>query len=562
MLVHLTISNFAIISRLDINFKPGLNILSGETGAGKSIIINAVNLILGGRASADLIRSGSNEARVEALFSFPENPFLSELLSNLGLPFQGELLIRRTISREGRNRITINDSMATLQALSKIGSTLISVSGQHEHQLLLRPDNHLYLLDDFGGLSPERLELNESFGRYQGLKEELRGLERGVKEDEERQELTRFQMKEIETARIKSGEDTHLEEERKRLRYAEELRESVAESYELLYEKGDSVLSDISHCIKRMEKGAEVDRRLSHIKDALVKAKVELEETALELRDLRKTITIDPSRLEEVEERLQMLNRLKRKYGPSLEDVRRFRDKLSVMVDNLDQKKAELERTLGTLKDKEREIVERATILSRKRKGVAEGLEKSVKSEMDLLDMGGTRFEVRFHKQGGGVGEDPENVMGEIKADGQDRVEFMLSPNVGEELRPLSRIASGGELSRIMLAMKTILARTASVETLIFDEVDSGIGGATAEVVGEKLQSLAAYHQILCITHLPQIASKGPTHFLVKKRVKERRAQTIISELDAEARVNEIARLLGGKVVSPEALAHAKEMMR
>ena len=562
MLVQLNISNFAIISHLEITFKPGLNILSGETGAGKSIIINAVNLILGGRASADLIRSGSNEARVEALFSLPKHPFLSKLLSDLGLPFQGELLIRRTLSREGRNKIRINDSMVTLQALSKIGATLISISGQHEHQLLLRPDNHLYLLDDFGGLTPERLELNESFRQYQSLKEELRRLEKGIREDEERQELTRFQMKEIETARIKEGEDALLEEERKRLRYAEELMESVAESYQLLYEKGDSVLSDISHCIKRMEKGAEVDRRLIGIKDALEKAKVELEETALELRDLQKTITADPSRLEEVEERLQLLNRLKRKYGPSLEDVQRFRDKVSLMVDNLDQKKAVLGRTLGTLKDKEEDIVERATLLSKKRKRVAEALEKSVKSELGLLDMGGTRFEVRFYTQGSVGEEDQERAMAEISADGHDRAEFMLSPNVGEELRPLSRIASGGELSRIMLAMKTILARTASVETLVFDEVDSGIGGATAEVVGEKLQSLAAYHQILCITHLPQIASKGRTHFLVEKRVKDKRTQTIISELDAGARVKEIARLLGGKVVSPEALAHAKEIMR
>jgi DNA repair protein RecN (Recombination protein N) len=562
MLVQLTISNFAIISHLDINFKSGLNILSGETGAGKSIIINAVNLILGGRASADLIRSGSNEARVEALFSLPEHPFLSELLSELGLPFQGELLIRRTLSREGRNKIRINDAMVTLQTLSKIGATLISISGQHEHQLLLRPDNHIYLLDDFGGLTPERLELNESFGQYQSLKQELRRLERGIKEDKERQELTIFQMKEIESAQIKEGEDTLLEEERRRLRHAEELRESVAESYQLLYEKGDSVLSDISHCIKRMEKGAELDRRLGSVKEALVKAKVELEETALELRDLRKTITADPSRLDDVEDRLQLLKRLKRKYGPSLEDVRRFRDKLSLMVDNLDQRQAALERTLGTLKDKERDIIGRATLLSKKRKRVADALEKSVKSEMDLLDMGGTQFEVRFHMQGTVAGEDPEGAMREIDVDGQDKVEFMLSPNVGEELRPLSRIASGGELSRIMLATKTILARTASVETLVFDEVDSGIGGATAEVVGEKLQSLAAYHQILCISHLPQIASKGRTHFLVKKRVKEKRTQTIISELDAEARVKEIARLLGGKVVSREALAHAREMMR
>ena len=569
MLTQLTISNFAIISHLEINFKHGLNILSGETGAGKSIIINAVNLILGGRASADLIRSGSNEARVEALFSLPEALALSELLSEFGLPFSGELLIRRTISREGRNKIMINDAMVTLQTLSRIGAMLISISGQHEHQLLLRPDNHLYLLDEFGRLTDERLELGECFDQYQSLKEDLDRLEREIKASEERQELTRFQMKEIEMARIQESEDGLLEEERKRLRYAEQLMEMVAESYQLLYEKGDSVLSEISLCIKQMEKGVELDKRLSGIRDALTSARVELEEAALELRDLHKTITIDPSRLEAVEERLQLLNRLKRKYGPSLDDVRSFRERLAAMVDHLDQKKAEQKSMRERVKETERDIVGRATRLSDKRTRVAEGLEKSVEGEMRLLDMGGTRFEVRFHQEvGAGLPagqpgkDDPEIRMRGIKADGQDRVEFMLAPNVGEELRPLSRIASGGELSRIMLAMKTILARTASVETLIFDEVDSGIGGATAEVVGEKLQSLAGYHQILCITHLPQIASKGHAHFLVEKRVKDKRAQTIISELDAEARVKEIARLLGGKVVSPEAMAHAREMMR
>ncbi len=562
MLTQLTISNFAIISHLEINFKHGLNILSGETGAGKSIIINAVNLILGGRASADLIRSGSNEARVEALFSLPEALALSELLSEFGLPFSGELLIRRTISREGRNKIMINDAMVTLQTLSRIGAMLISISGQHEHQLLLRPDNHLYLLDEFGRLTDERLELADCFDQYQSLKEDLDRLEREIKASEERQELTRFQMKEIEMARIQESEDGLLEEERKRLRYAEQLMEMVAESYQLLYEKGDSVLSEISLCVKQMEKGVELDKRLSGIRDALTSARVELEEAALELRDLQKTITIDPSRLEAVEERLQLLNRLKRKYGPSLDDVRSFRERLAAMVDHLDQKKAEQQSMGERLKDTERDIEGRATRLSDKRKRVAEGLEKSVEGEMRLLDMGGTRFEVRFHQEVGAEKDDPEIRMRGIKADGQDRVEFMLAPNVGEELRPLSRIASGGELSRIMLAMKTILARTASVETLIFDEVDSGIGGATAEVVGEKLQSLAEYHQILCITHLPQIASKGHAHFLVEKRVKDKRAQTIISELDAEARVKEIARLLGGKVVSPEAMAHAREMMR
>lgn len=561
MLVQLTISNFAIISQLEINFEPGLNILSGETGAGKSIIISAVNLILGGRASADLIRSGCDEARVEALFSLPENPSIMELLADLGIPFDGELLIKRTISREGRSRIMINGSMATLQMLSKVGVILISISGQHEHQLLLKPDNHLYILDDFGGLVEERMKLSESFDTYQSLIEDLHRLDREIKDSEERQELTRFQINEIDAPHIKEEEDGLLEEEKKRLQYAKQLLEIAAESYEMLYEKEDSVLSDLALCIKRIEKGAEVDERFSAIINTIMSAKVELEETALELRDLKKTIVIDPLRLEEVEERLQLLNRLKRKYGATLQDIMNFRDTLSKMIDNLDQKREERKRIKKDLKGMERDIISKASILSKKRKRVAKGLEKSVKSEIGLLDMGGTRFEVRFHSEGVGDEDDSGDGMKAIRAEGYDRVEFMLSPNIGEELRPLFRIASGGELSRIMLALKTILARTASVETVIFDEVDSGIGGATAEVVGEKLNSLADYHQILCITHLPQIASQGDTHFLVKKKVKERRTQTIISELDPEERVREIARLLGGKVISPQAIAHAKEML-
>jgi DNA repair protein RecN (Recombination protein N) len=562
MLVQLNISDFAIISRLEIDFRDGLNILSGETGAGKSIIINAVNLILGGRASADLIRTGANEARVEALFSLPEDASIKEQLSDLGLSAKGELLIKRTISREGRNRVTINGSMATLQTLSRIGAMLISISGQHEHQLLLRSDNHLYLLDDFGGLSGECAGLSEAFSQYQALTDELQRLERKIEEGEERQELSRFQRQEIESAGIREGEDEALEEEKKRLRYAEQLLAVIRDSYERLYEKGDSVLAEVSLCVKSMAKGAEMDRRLGAIKDALVSANAELEEAALELRDLQKSIHIDPSRLEEVEERLQLLNSLKRKYGQTLKDVIAFKERVSTMMDDLDHKRAELEKMRGALKEMEKDIVSRATSLSKKRKGVAKRLVKSVKGEMGLLDMGGTRFEVSFQPEGGVQKADSENLMKAIRADGYDQVEFLISPNVGEELRPLSRIASGGELSRIMLAMKTILARTASVETLIFDEVDSGIGGATAEVVGEKLQSLAQYHQILCITHIPQIACKGHTHYLVKKRVKERRTLTVISELGAEERVEEIARMLGGKKVTPQAIAHAREMMR
>ena len=561
MLVQLIISHFAIIDRLEIDFKPGLNILSGETGAGKSIIINALNLILGGRASTDLIRSGCNEARVEALFRLPLSPPLTEILTDFALPFDGELLIKRTISREGRNRIMMNGSAATLQMLSRVGPMLISISGQHEHQLLLKPDNHLYLLDEFGGLSDERLSLNESLGGYQTLLERSEQLSKGIQQSSDRQELARFQMNEIDAANINPGEDLLLEEERTRLLNAEQQRVILAECYQTLYEKEGSVLSDLAVCTKKIEKGAAVDRRLVPVGEALGTARVELEEAALELRDLRESIVVDPARLEEVEERIQQLNRLKRKYGLTLEDVLNFNKELSEMREDLVQKSEELDEINRAIEEMANTLTSRAAALSKKRKRAAKKFEQSVKEELKLLDMAGTRFQVCFYRDGALDEREPESRMAALKTDGFDRAEFMISPNVGEELKPLSRIASGGELSRIMLALKTIVARTASIETVIFDEIDSGIGGATAEVVGEKLQLLADYHQLMCITHLPQIASKGNTHFRVEKKIVERRTQTFISELDPEERVSEIARLLGGKAVSKQAIAHATEML-
>ena len=561
MLTQLTISDFAIINHLEIAFRQGLNIISGETGAGKSIIINAVNLILGGRASADLIRSGAKEARVEALFNLPEKSLISEYISEMDIPFNGELLIKRTISREGRNRIMINGSIATLQTLSAIGMMMISISGQHENQLLLKQENHLYLLDDFGTLIGERMELSESFNRYEVLKESVIRIEREIKESRERQDLAIFQMNEIASAKIKDGEDSLLEDEKKRLRYAEQLKEIITGSYQTLYDKEDSVLSDVSLCIKGIEKGATMDRRLESIGHALSSLRAELEEIALQLRGLQDSVMISPSRLEEVEERLQLLNSLKRKYGPSLEDIMSFKEKISGMIDNLDRKEKDLQGIKKELNAQKQDLISRAITLSGKRKGLAKKLEKSMEAELSLLEMRGTRFEVRFILEDQDNADDPDRLIKSIRSDGYDRVEFMLSPNIGEDLKPLSRIASGGELSRIMLALKSILARKASVETIIFDEVDSGIGGATAEVIGEKLRSLAEYHQILCITHLPQIASKGESHFLVRKMIRENRSQTIISALSEEERVNEIARLLGGKVISEQAIAHAREML-
>jgi DNA repair protein RecN (Recombination protein N) len=561
MLIQLSISNFAIIKHLEITLGPGLNILSGETGAGKSIIINAMNLILGGRASADLIRSGCKEAEVEALFTFPENSFLKEMLSGLGFTFEGDLLIKRTIFREGRNRIFINGSMATLQILSRLGAVLISISGQHEHQFLLKPDNHLYVLDDFGGLSSERHKLEEGFGRYQSLEKEVRKLEKAIGEAAEKQDLTEFQIQEIERAEIAPGEDGALSEEKRRLQHAEELLEIVTEGYQSLYERHDSALSTMSQCIKRLEKGAEIAPALGSIRDSLAEIEVRLEDASFMLRDFQKTINLDPLRLEEVAERLELLNRLKRKYGPTLEDVFSFRDKLASGMYNLDEKREKLDQLTKERQALGAEALDRARELSKKRKKAARVLEKAVEKELHLLHMEKTRFQARFDREGVGPEEPAGEGLEHMGAHGFDHVEFMMSPNVGEELRPLSKIASGGELSRIMLAVKTILARTASVETIIFDEVDSGISGATAEVVGEKLLSLAEYHQLLCITHLPQIATQGQVHFLVRKEVSGGRTHTTISALTAQERVREIARLLGGREITQRTVDHAKEML-
>ncbi len=561
MLVQLSISNFAIIRHLDITLGPGLNILSGETGAGKSIIINAVNLILGARASSDLIRSGCNEARVEALFSLPDNRFLKETLTELGFPFDGELLIKRTLYREGRNRILINGSIATLQMLSRLGVLLISISGQHEHQLLLNPENHLYVLDEFGGLSDERQTLSETFGQYQNLKREINALENEIRQVREREELTRFQMQEIDRAEVSPNEEETLINEKRRLQNAEELLTIVSEGYQELYEIDGSVLATISRHARRLEKGAAADPGLSAIRDSLADIEVKLEDAAFSLRDFRDSIEMDPVKLEDLTERLELLNMLKRKYGPTLEDVIKFRDNLAYTVSDLEHKEEKLAQMAKERNALEAAMTTRAESLSNRRKQTAGKFTKAVENELKQLHMQDTRFQVNFYSSAEKLESSGEGNVEAIGADGIDRLEFMISPNVGEELRPLAKIASGGELSRVMLAVKTILARAGSVETIIFDEVDSGISGATAEVVGEKLLALSGYGQVVCITHLPQIASQGKTHFLVKKQVSDGRTQATIAGLDPEGRVLEIARLLGGRSITSSAMARAREML-
>lgn len=556
MLVQLSISNFAIIDELEVTFRPGLNIISGETGAGKSIIINAVNLMLGGRASTDLIRTGETEARVEALFQVKDNSSLNALLQEMDIPyFGGELLIKRIVSKEGRGRSSINGSMVNLQSLSRIGAMLISISGQHEHQMLLKPENHLYILDEFAGAERDRYNFLSTYREYQEIKNRIMELEAKITRLKDEQELIRFKINEIDSSNLKEDEDIRLEEERRRLKYGAKLMEIVSGAYNEIYENEGSILSKLGTCIRELDKGIDIEKRLSHIVEALESVKIELQERALELRDILQSLEINPDRLQEIEDRIYHINSLKKKYGGSIKEIMRYRQSLEDSIDELESEKANLRKLKERIKGVEKVMLSKALSLSKKRKDAGKSFEKRMEQELALLDMKKTRFRVTFSRE---VSEpSPED----LSEDGIDRVEFMISPNLGEELRPLFRIASGGELSRILLALKTIMGKGTSVETLIFDEVDSGIGGATADVIGEKLKSLSKHHQIICITHLPQIASKGDAHFRVIKRTHGSRTITTISELNTEDRIKELARMLGGRVITERAMEHAKEML-
>ncbi|RLB42950.1 MAG: DNA repair protein RecN [Deltaproteobacteria bacterium] len=563
MLVRLSISDFAIIRHLEIDFHPGLNILSGETGAGKSIIINAVNLLLGGRATAELIREGAEEARVEGLFQIPESSTLPRVLEDMDVPFGGELLIKRTISRSGKNRVTINGSIATVAMLASIGPRLLAVSGQHASQALLKPENHLLLLDEFGGLEGERESFSQDVRRFKALAEEIARLRGEISLAKERQELARFQAEEIDSARVRLGEDQELEQEKRRLKSAEELFKIAQSSFAVLYDQEDAVLSRISKCLRDLERGAGIDPQLSPAVDTLKRAAAEVEDASYTLREYLDDIGQDPERLEQIEDRLFLLNQLKRKYGPTLEDVIAYRERICGRAEEIERSKillGEKEKNFEQLRER---IASKGNRLSQKRKGIAKRLERAMERELSRLHMRGTVFKIHFQSVPGPErGGQRLNVSPEfIREEGFDQVEFMISPNIGEPLRPLAKIASGGELSRVVLALKSVLASKASVETVVFDEVDSGISGATAEIVGEKLLNLSNRHQILCITHLPQIASKGKAHFLVKKQVEAGRTITTISELNRRQRVMEIARLLGGKEITQRAISRAEEML-
>jgi DNA repair protein RecN (Recombination protein N) len=563
MLKELSIRNFAIIEDLRITFEAGLTILSGETGAGKSIIINAVNLLLGSRASSSLIRTGEENAELEALFEVSQDSQSAAILKEQGDDPAEGLLVRRVVSRSNRHRIYLNGRLATMQVLKQATENLASISGQHAHQHLLKEELHLTLLDQFGGLIPLREKVGTAYEALVPLLTRRRKLLDRRAQRQERMELLQFQQEEILAAAIEPGEDEGLEAERTRLRSAEQLFQVVSGSIEGLYSSPGAAIERIGEVRKQIEAATRLDAALMPVMEGLGEAAFQLEDICDRLRDYGKTLEVEGGRLVEVEERLDLLNRLKRKYGGNLAEIDTHLGSISAELEATENIDAHLKTLEAEVAKGHAALVALSLELSRKRHKQALGLARQIETELHALKMTPTQFQVAVAQQTAEAGGEPALVHEglALSEKGLDRAQFLMAPNVGEAIRPLASIASGGELSRVVLALKAILAKTDAVHTIVFDEVDAGIGGDVAEIVGAKLGQLARHHQIICITHLPQIAKFGQAHFKIVKQVDKGRTATTIQALDAEERISELARMLGGVEITDTTLAHAREML-
>jgi len=555
MLRELSITNVAVIDALTVPFVPGLNVLTGETGAGKSILIDALQLVLGARSSEDLLRSGTDEAVVEAAFDPPADPAGRAVLEAEGIAVEsGEFLIlRRHVFRDGKSKAYVGGRLTSAATLRALAESLVDIHGQHPGQPLLDPRRHREFVDAYAGVLSEAGIYREQFAVWQGLQRERDALLAAERERERRAELLEFQRRELESAHLEPDEDEALAAERGILANHERLFSTVEQAYVELEESEGAVLMRLGPLATRLRDASAIDARLREILEAIETAMVHLGEAARGLRDYRGRIEFDPQRLESIEARLHEIGKLKRKYGGGVAELLSHLAGVRRDLAALERSEARLQDVGRALRASADDLLRRATELSAARTRAAQTLQAAVLAELGELGMAKAAFEVRV-----AAGARDEAALG---PHGLDAVEFLISPNPGEAVKPLHKIASGGELSRVMLAIRTILADADRTPTVIFDEVDAGIGGSMGEVVGRKLSAASRRHQVLCVTHLPQIACFGDQHLLVQKRSLADRTETTVRVLPPEERPREVARMLGGSSRSATALDHANELL-
>ena len=576
MIETLSIRNIALIDELELELSSGLNIFTGETGAGKSVILRSIGLVLGERASADIVREGADFAEVEVSVvpddehpfwhtaqSETDDPILTDVLGDILDPSDVVILSRR-ITASGRSRCLVNGRLVNLKQLQALGTLLVDIHGQHEHQSLFRTQTHLKLLDDFGGSSEARQHVGKVYAQLRTLQQEAASLTETLRASEREKELLEFEIKELTSANLEEGEDEKLADEARILKNAEALSKSASLVYQQLDGDGGgfgSPLERVKGAAKELTKLLEVDDSLSELQDRLESSLYELEDVALQVRHYAETIESNPMRLEEVTDRLALISKLKRRYGNTIPEILAYLAEAEQKLETLhlgsekqDALQAEIQQTI-------QEAQHLSTALSAKRLHVANHLSERIEKELRTLGMDKAEFQASVQHIPDERG--PFQIDGKryaFRSDGMDDVEFLIAPNVGSEARPIARIASGGEISRIMLALKTVLIQVDEIPTLLFDEVDSGIGGKVADVVGKKLKELSAFSQVICITHLPQIARFADRHFRVDKDVVSERTLITAKSLTAEEQVNEIARMHGGKETEI-GLAHARELL-
>ncbi len=549
MITDLIIKNFAIIENLHVSFGHGFNVLTGETGAGKSIILDAVNLLLGGRARGEVIRTGTEEATVEAVFDLQDEQLVCQLLGAAGLEASDELLVRRVVARSGKNRVFVNGSLVPLGQLRELTSRLVNIYGQHEHQHLQRVETHLELLDNFAGLQPLLDAYRQVFQLRQQLQQKLNALNLAERERQQRLDMLAFQQQELENARLVAGEDRDLEQERALLQHAEKLTAATAGGYESLYGGQRAVCGQLGELADDLEAFQAIDPQLETLAQTLRSSLYDLEDVATSLRNYADKLDFEPQRQQQVEERLALLASLKRKYAPTIEELLNYQQQITAELAELSDIEGHREQLQKQLQDCSASVLAAGGELSAARQSAAERLSAAVEQELSDLAMGSARFTLQLE------------TLADPGPDGLEKGEFYLAANPGEAPQPLAKIASGGELSRIMLALKRSAPQGDGVRTLIFDEVDAGIGGEAATAVGEKISRLGNAFQVLCVTHLPQVAAFADRHYQVTKEETAGRTSTRLLLLEADLRVAEMARMLGGAQVSERTLEHARELI-